>query len=168
MKCLSLTEIFGLFGLIGTWLIVVTTLIITVIKLIERSEVKPKITTYKYLGKGRFEITVVNCKSPRTAMYDILCAKKSRLSLFSKSIPAIWNYPIHQPSPQPAFNQMDKLAEMMKSRMQTKNITYIEDQANLVFEIPNFDPTATYKVIVKTSDGSCKQFVSSTQGLTES
>lgn len=168
MNCLSLTEIFGLFGLIGTWLIVITTLIITVIKIKERSEVKPKITTYKYLGKCRFEITVVNCKSPRTAMYDILCAKKSRLGLFSKSIPTIWNYPTHQPSPQPAFNQMDKITERMKSRMQTKSITYIEDQVNLFFEIKNFDPTATYKVVVKTSDGNCKQLVSSIQDSTES
>ena len=134
-------------AIIGTWLIVVATIITAIIKIKERKEMKPTITKIKYLGKGSFRIWVVNNKASRVAMSDILYAKKSRF-FYKKPSKANWNYPT-------------EVEKILLATTQTRTATFIEDQREFVFSIPNFDPTTTYKVVVKCEGVSCHKHLPS-------
>lgn len=119
----------------------------------ESKETMPIITLRRLAKKGEIVCTVVNNKSHRITLKDILYSKKG-LIFYSKKNKTKFIPPVKYP---------DKL----RTNQSAQEIKYIESQENYTVTIPGYDPEATYKISVDTSVGFSHKILDSVRAKTK-
>lgn len=134
--------------LISTSLIVYFTARAVYYKKKEMKETRPIVTllgfTFFMKNIHYFEIIIANTKPHNIVLKNIKYRKLSHFNFLKKFKRTEWTFP-----EKAGFQKSTWLSN-------TDLTTIIKDEQKFVFDIPNFDHAANYKIFVETSAGNCK------------